>query len=182
MKVLLTDDSMTIRLILRNLLKELGITDITEGKNGQEALDLLMANRFDMVLIDIHMPKVDGLTVLERIKTDPASINKDVPVVIISSDTDYRQIERARGLSAFGYIKKPFKKKGLQAALKAAEEAEKRRQRAEAEAEAEAIAIAREAPSQEAAQPVSGEKQPAAAGTTKKRGGLYGWMRKVFRK
>ena len=71
MRVLLTDDSMTIRMILKNLLKDLGLTDITEGKNGQDALDLMSNEQFDLILIDIHMPKVDGLTVLEKIKTDP---------------------------------------------------------------------------------------------------------------
>lgn len=132
MKVLLADDSMTIRMILKNLLGELGITDITEGCNGQEALEFLNESQFDLVLTDIHMPKIDGLTLLEEVRKNPASTHTHVPVVIISSDTDYRQIDRAKDLGAFGYIKKPFKRESLQAAIAAAQEAEARRQSEEA--------------------------------------------------
>ena len=212
MKVLLADDSMTIRMILKNLLNELGISDITEGKNGQEAIDLLGQSQFDLVLTDIHMPKVDGLAVLENIKMDPESTHKNVPVVIISSDTDYRQIERARDLGAFGYIKKPFKRESLQAAIKAAQEAEVRRQSESALKSANHVAekVSKVANSSSSSQngselePVSvgvesttvqNASMSEARGTTtvpvahrepssasSKKGGLLGWIRKIFGK
>ncbi len=123
MRVLLSDDSKTIRLILRNLLWELGINEVEEAANGREALELLAKYQFDLILLDIHMPEIEGLDVLEAVKTGEDTRHVDVPVVIISSDTDYRQIERARDLGAYGYIKKPFKKEGLEAAIAAAQQA-----------------------------------------------------------
>ena len=126
MKVLLTDDSMTIRIIIRDLLKELGYEDVVECRNGIEAMEALQKNHFD-------------LTVLENIKNEPCMDNESVPVVFITSDTDYRQIERAKALNAFGYIKKPFRKEGLERAIVAAENAEKKRQAAKT-SETEAVA------------------------------------------
>ena len=130
MKVLLTDDSRTIRILLHNLLDQLGITDVHECQNGREALEQLVKQHFDLILLDIHMPEADGLTVLEFIKQNPESTHKEIPVVVISSDTDYRQIEKARDLGAYGYIKKPFRRDGLAAAIEAAAKIHERSQRA----------------------------------------------------
>ena len=211
MKVLLADDSMTIRMILKNLLNELGIMDITEGSNGQEALELLTQSQFELILTDIHMPKIDGLMVLEEVKTNPESTHKYVPVVIISSDTDYRQIERARKLGAFGYIKKPFKRESLQAAIKAAQEAEARRQSEEAlnsvthAAEQINQAAAISSPSRESTElepvtvpPAAVQEEtrprsemlsseavpspPRLKSSTPRKGGLLGWIRRIFGK
>ena len=211
MRVLLADDSMTIRMILKNLLGELGITDVAESRNGQEALDLLSQSQFDLVLTDIHMPKVDGLTVLEEIKTNPGSTHKYVPVVVISSDTDYRQIDRAKNLGAFGYIKKPFKRESLQAAIAAAQEAEARRQSEEAlNSATQATEQLNEAADALSAAKPTAESVPATVGAEHASngmnsrpatvvtqaaplrsrasspkpggGGLLGWIRKIFGK
>ena len=193
MKVLLADDSMTIRMILKNLLNELGITDITEARNGQEALDILSQSQVDLILTDIHMPIMDGLTFLENIKTRPESKHRYVPVVVISSDTDYRQIERAKNFGAFGYIKKPFKRESLEAAIKAARDAEARRQQEEALQEVAAVSgdVSEAAPTTptDAAtspkpEPVGARSHPVAiqepSVSKPKKGGLLGWMRRVF--
>jgi len=116
MKVLLVDDSKTIRMILRNLLWELGIDHVTEAADGLEALEALASERFDLVLMDLHMPERSGMSVLEEMKAE-GSAHKDTPVVIVSSDSDYHSIERARDLGALGYIKKPFKKEALRTAI-----------------------------------------------------------------
>ncbi len=120
MKVLLADDSRTIRLILRNLLADLGIRDITQVVDGREALAATEEKQFDLILTDIHMPNLDGLSFLKAIRIRPASKHRKTPVIVISSDPDYRQIERARAWGACGYIKKPFNRDGLVAALMAA--------------------------------------------------------------
>lgn len=117
MKVLLTDDSATIRMILKGLLKQLQITEIMEAQDGQEALTLLKSNTVDLVLLDIHMPNLDGLQCLEQIRKLPTG--NSVPVIMITSDTDAKQIERANELGANAYIKKPFRIEGLREALTA---------------------------------------------------------------
>lgn len=183
MKVLLTDDSMTIRIIIRDLLKELGYTDITECRNGEEAWNTLQREHFDLILLDIHMPQMDGLTVLEKIKSEPNMGNECVPVVFISSDTDYRQIERAKSLKAFGYIKKPFKKNGLQRAIIAAENAEKKRQ---AQQVAEGGAVPKAAPTGASASAKTSESttQDKANPTTGdgSQEGAPSWMRSILGK
>src|SRR6185436_9912458 len=105
MKVLIADDSSTIRMILKGLLKQLELTDIVEACDGRAALDALSKNEVGLLLLDIHMPNLDGLGCLEAVKRNPATA--ELPVIIISSDTTPAQIESARTLGAHAYIKKP---------------------------------------------------------------------------
>jgi CheY-like chemotaxis protein len=112
MRVLLADDSKTIQLILRNLLWELGIDDVKTVHNGREAIESLSSEEFDLILLDLHMPEANGFEVLPHAE--------GTPVVVISSDSDHRQIERARDLGARGYIKKPFKRDALDQAIQLA--------------------------------------------------------------
>jgi len=109
MRALIADDSKTIRLILHNLLWELGIDDVKEAANGMEAIEALKGGGFDLVLLDLHMPQADGFDVLRA--------TPEAPVLVISSDSDLRQIEKAMSLGARGYIKKPFRKDELQVAI-----------------------------------------------------------------
>jgi CheY-like chemotaxis protein len=117
MRVLITDDSATIRMILKGLLKQLQITDIVEAIDGGDALKIVADQKFDLLLLDIHMPNVDGLTCLETLKGAPAT--ESLPVIMISSDTTASQIERAQTLGAHAYIKKPFRIEGLKEAIAA---------------------------------------------------------------
>jgi two-component system chemotaxis response regulator CheY len=117
MKVLVVDDSSTIRMILKGLLKQLELTDIVEACDGKAALEVLSKGEIGLLLLDIHMPNLDGLGCLEAVKRN--RLTADLPVIIISSDTTPAQIESARALGAHAYIKKPFRLEGLRAALEA---------------------------------------------------------------
>lgn len=117
MRVLITDDSATIRMILKGLLKQLQITDIKEACDGRTALELLEREKFDLLLLDIHMPVTDGLKCLEQLKTREATAG--LPVIMISSDTTPSQIASAEKLGAHAYIKKPFRIEGLREAIAA---------------------------------------------------------------
>ena len=115
MKVLIVDDSTTIRMILNGLLKKLGLTDVVEASDGRAAAEILSKNEIGLLLLDIHMPNTDGLHFLETLKNHPTRAN--IPVIIVSSDTDPAQIESARTLGAHAYIRKPFRIEGLRDAL-----------------------------------------------------------------
>jgi two-component system chemotaxis response regulator CheY len=115
MKVLITDDSATIRMILKGLLKQLQITDFVEAADGKAALDTLAKQTVDLLLLDIHMPNMDGLTCLKTLKSNPQTTS--LPVIIISSDTSAAQLESAQQLGAHAYIRKPFRIEGLRDAL-----------------------------------------------------------------
>lgn len=116
MKVLITDDSSTIRMILKGLLKQLNILDVAEADGGRSALEYLKVNPVHLMLLDVHMPTLDGLDCLRELRKNPGTAN--LPVIIVTSDTTPDQINRAKELGAHAYISKPFRLEGLRIALK----------------------------------------------------------------
>ena len=106
--VLIVDDSNTMRKIVSRSLRQAGIDfdQILEAGDGQEALDVLAANKVDVVLSDINMPNMTGLEFLKA-KSEDAAI-KDIPVIMISTETGADIIDEAKSYGAKGAIKKPF--------------------------------------------------------------------------
>src|SRR5579864_2951340 len=98
MKVLITDDSATIRMILKGLLKQLQITEVREACDGSTALAALEQEVPDLMLLDIHMPGMDGLSCLDAVRTNPKTAH--VPIIIISSDTAQEQLDKAQARGA----------------------------------------------------------------------------------
>lgn len=107
-KVLIVDDSNTMRKIVTRALRQAGLDfeEILEATDGQEALDKIRENPVDIVLSDINMPNMDGLTFLREKGADGAI--KDIPVVMITTEAGDDVIGEARSLGAAGSIKKPF--------------------------------------------------------------------------
>ena len=87
-RVLIVDDSSTARSIIRRTLEISGFEEleIGEASNGEEALQVLKENKYDLVFTDLNMPNMDGEQLLKRIKSSP-KLN-DIPVVVISSMTN----------------------------------------------------------------------------------------------
>lgn len=106
--VLLVDDSSTMRKIIGRSLRQAGIEfdNIFEAADGQEALDLLENEKVDLILSDINMPNMDGITFLKEKSTRDGI--KDIPVVMISTETGDDIIGEAKSFGALGAIKKPF--------------------------------------------------------------------------
>jgi len=106
--VLIVDDSNTMRKIVSRALRQAGIdfSEILEAGDGQEALDVLANNKVDVVLSDINMPNMTGLEFLKA-KSEDDSI-KDIPVIMISTETGADIIDQAKALGAKGAVKKPF--------------------------------------------------------------------------
>ena len=106
--VLLVDDSSTMRKIIGRSLRQAGISfdNIFEAGDGLEALAILEKERVDIVLSDINMPNMDGIAFL-REKSTRDDI-KDIPVLMISTETGDDIIGEAKSLGAVGAIKKPF--------------------------------------------------------------------------
>ena len=103
--VLVVDDSNTQRQIISNLLKDYGMT-VAMARDGEEALKRVSKYAFDLVVLDIVMPKMNGYEVCRRIKLDP--MTRDVPVVMCSSKGE--EFDRFWGMKqgADAYIAKPF--------------------------------------------------------------------------
>ncbi len=106
MKVLLVDDSATMRTIQHRCLNKLGIQDIVEAEDGRLALDQFGQNTFDIVLTDWNMPNMDGLEFLKAMKANPDW--KSVPVLMVTTEGSQDKVIQALQLGASGYVKKPF--------------------------------------------------------------------------
>ncbi|AUL99819.1 MAG TPA: chemotaxis response regulator CheY [Pseudothauera hydrothermalis] len=106
MKFLVVDDFSTMRRIVRNLLKELGFTNVDEAEDGAVALQKLNTGQFDFVVTDWNMPNMDGLTLLQTIRQTPHL--KHLPVLMITAEAKKENIIAAAQAGASGYIVKPF--------------------------------------------------------------------------
>ena len=106
MKILVVDDFSTMRRIARNLLKELGFANVEEAEDGAVALQKLQEGGFDFVVTDWNMPNIDGLQLLQAIRSNPALSR--LPVLMITAEAKKENIIAAAQAGASGYIVKPF--------------------------------------------------------------------------
>lgn len=104
-KVLVVDDIPVNIVLLKTMLARLNVI-VLSAKNGQEALDIINGSKPDLVLLDVHMPVIDGLEVLKRTKTNPDM--KDMEIIMISAFTAPEDIQKALELGASAYITKPI--------------------------------------------------------------------------
>ncbi|KUM02841.1 histidine kinase [Chromobacterium sp. F49] len=106
MKFLVVDDFSTMRRIVRNLLKELGFTNVDEAEDGQVALHKLKTQSFDFVVSDWNMPNMTGIELLKAVRADPQL--KHLPFMMITAEAKRENIIEAAMAGASGYIVKPF--------------------------------------------------------------------------
>lgn len=115
-KFLVVDDFSTMRRIVRNLLKELGYTNVDEAEDGVQALQKLRSDQYDFVVSDWNMPNMDGLTMLQEIRKD-AALSK-LPVLMVTAEAKKENIVAAAQAGANGYVVKPFTAATLDEKLK----------------------------------------------------------------
>ncbi len=106
MHVLVVDDSRTLRMLLIRELNAIGIVKITEAVNGQDAMDKIHAEQFDLMLIDMEMPELDGLEVLKLVKAD--ALLRYLPVIVISGAEQFDKTVECIQVGAEDYLPKPF--------------------------------------------------------------------------
>ncbi len=107
MKILLVDDSTTMRRIQKNQLAGLGITDIVEAENGQEALSVAAENMpIDYMFLDWNMPIMNGLDCLKTLRAD--ATYKDLKIIMCTSESEKTRVLEALKAGANNYIVKPF--------------------------------------------------------------------------
>jgi adenylate cyclase len=102
--LLLVDDEPANRLLLSKRLEQDGHM-VNTAENGRQALDMMQTERFDLVLLDLLMPVMDGMATLSAIKSDPAL--KDTTVVMLSSDDNRETMDNCFNLGASDYLTKP---------------------------------------------------------------------------
>ena len=107
-KILIVDDSQLIHSMYRLVLNRYKNCKIVDAMNGLEALDVLSReNDFNIILLDINMPVMNGLQFMEKIKNE--NIYKHIPIIVISTEGKEEDTLRALQLGATGYVVKPFK-------------------------------------------------------------------------
>jgi adenylate cyclase len=106
MHVLVVDDSRTLRMLLIRELNAIGIVKITEAVNGQDAMNKIHAEQFDLMLIDMEMPELDGLEVLKLVKAD--ALLRYLPVIVISGAEQFDKTVECIQVGAEDYLPKPF--------------------------------------------------------------------------
>ena len=103
--ILIVDDTPIIRKTLSFALEKAGHL-VTEATDGADALSQLFAQSFDLILLDVEMPRMNGYQVLQKLKTDPHFAH--IPVIVISANEDLESAVRCIKLGAVDYLNKPF--------------------------------------------------------------------------
>jgi two-component system chemotaxis response regulator CheY len=112
MKILLVDDSNTMRRIEKNTLEKMGYTDVTEAGDGAEAVSKAAQGGFDLVLMDWNMPNMTGIDALKKLKTQDST--RAIPVIMVTSESEKSRIMEALQAGAANYVVKPFQPETLQ--------------------------------------------------------------------
>ncbi len=112
LKFLIVDDFSTMRRIVRGLLKEMGCNNADEAEDGQVALNMLKAQKYDFVVSDINMPNMNGFDLLKAVKADEQL--RHLPVLMVTAEARKEDIVLAAQSGAAGYIVKPFTKATLE--------------------------------------------------------------------
>lgn len=110
--ILIAEDNPIIRTLIITILKRAGFLQYTEAEDGQKAWEEIQQKTFDLILTDLRMPNIDGLKLLEMIRSGDEQI-KDTPVLMITSMSGEKDLQNAVQLKVNGYIVKPFTEKSL---------------------------------------------------------------------
>jgi len=115
--VLIVDDSATIRSMVARIIRMIGldVEEIYEAGNGIEALAQLADHQVAVLLVDINMPKMDGIQLLRRMKQN-TRLNH-IPIVIASTERSTQRIEQMKEIGIAGYVRKPFQPEQLRDVL-----------------------------------------------------------------
>ncbi len=106
MKILVVDDFSTMRRIVKNLLKDLGFSNMEEADDGNTAFPLLKSGGFDFLVTDWNMPGMTGLELLKKVRVDENLA--DLPVLMVTAESKREQIVEAAQAGVNGYVVKPF--------------------------------------------------------------------------
>lgn len=105
-KILVADDMETMRASVCALLQHFGYANVAEARDGYQALDIIRADKVDLLITDLDMPNMDGITLLRAIRSDDAL--KTLPVIFLTADAEKSTIVNAMQSGADDYLLKPF--------------------------------------------------------------------------
>ncbi|MBC9032619.1 response regulator [Sphingomonas sp. JC676] len=103
--ILTVDDSPSLRMAIRIALTGAGY-DVTEAGDGVEGLTAANSAKFDMIITDLNMPNMDGLTMIRELRKDPAQCG--TPIIFLTTESDDAMKQQAKAAGATGWLVKPF--------------------------------------------------------------------------
>jgi AmiR/NasT family two-component response regulator len=112
MRILIAEDETIIRLDLRELLERAGFDVVAEARDGEEAVALALSEQPDLALLDVKMPRLDGIEAARRILDD-----RPIPIVMVTAYGEEELVTRAVEVGVFGYLVKPFRESDLLPAI-----------------------------------------------------------------
>ncbi len=104
-RILVADDSSLVRLYYRSTLEKAGF-EVEQAINGIEAMEKVLSQRFDLLIVDVNMPRMDGFTFLRSLRSGAADV-ATLPALMISTESGVQDIAEARMLGANFYLVKP---------------------------------------------------------------------------
>ncbi|MGV7229009.1 MAG: chemotaxis response regulator CheY [Nitrospirales bacterium] len=114
-KVLVVDDMSTMRRIVKNLLKEIGFSDMVEAENGQDALSKLKVGDIGLIVSDWNMPVMQGIELLREVRADVEL--KHIPFLMVTAEGQKESIIEAVQAGVSNYVVKPFTPEALKGKL-----------------------------------------------------------------
>lgn len=116
LKILLVEDQPEAQALLRNMLMELGVTQIFQAADGREALSFIDSafDMIDMVICDWNMPNMSGVELLRQLRT----VDPDIPFLMVTGRGDMESVVEAKSSGVTGYIRKPFSPAQIEAKIR----------------------------------------------------------------
>jgi two-component system, chemotaxis family, chemotaxis protein CheY len=111
MRILIVDDSSLVRLYYRNILEKAGF-EVEQAINGIEAIEKVQAQAFNLVVVDVNMPKMDGFSFLRALRRSAASV-ATLPALVITTESGEHDLDDARAAGANFYLVKPVSEANL---------------------------------------------------------------------
>ncbi len=115
LRILIVDDSPTMRRILVNTVIKAGFSDVKEAEDGKDGLAKLLAGEYDLLMTDWNMPNMNGLELVQAVRTDDKL--KSLPILMVTTRNMKEDIVNAIKAGVNGYIVKPFDAKTLNAKI-----------------------------------------------------------------
>jgi len=103
-KILITDDSSIMRLFVRMIMRNLGGVSLTEALDGQDAIEKIKKDHFDLIITDINMPRMNGLQLIENIRV----MGLEIPIIILTIRGEEKDVEKGLSFGANDYVTKPI--------------------------------------------------------------------------
>ncbi len=106
LRILVADDSQTMRIVIRGLLREMGCVNIDDAADGDIALQKIRSNKYDLVVLDNQMPKMHGISLLEKVRASEET--KDIAIVMVTAELSRDLAIKAAQIGINDFIVKPF--------------------------------------------------------------------------